>query len=151
MYTPVMASRTGLLAVAAVVWALQGCSKSSNAVSCTDSLSTYCGAHPCASHVDPNDVVRSFCAAQTAIDNFGTVTCSDAGGNFEIDTPSGNTQLFFEYDSTGQLVAILQLDVDAAPPGPLLDCLAGPSTYEVPGSCMSNLIGYACVRDGGAD
>ncbi len=85
------------------------------------------------------------------VDSFGIASCADGGGSqVLIDPPNTDTEIVFQYDATGELQAVIEYDyvADAAA---TLRCLAGPTTYAPPSNCRSALVGYACVRDAGAD
>ena len=115
-----------------------------SSVSCSDSLTKYCAAASpeCVPHVDPNNIVASYCAApQSGGVAFGIWVCGDAG-TFGVDLQIISPSTSY-YDAAGNLVAIVP-DLKSA------SCTAGPATFDAP-SCRSDLIGYECIHDAGAD
>lgn len=119
-------------------------------VACAQTIDAYCAsANPtCAKKIDPNDVVKSFCAGSSLASPFGTSAC---GAVTNVDTRlSDSVTRTYQYDTkTGALVAVYDYDSGAK----AVTCVAGPSPLPAPPNCASNLVAYQCgtKTDGGTD
>jgi hypothetical protein len=130
--------------------ALVGCDSGDVSLDCASSLSTYCSAHGCATSIDPQRPISSFCDNQTAIDQFGVTGPCPSNGEVVIDVrKSDSVSDHFFYGSTGDLEAVLEYGVDGS--ALTVTCIAGPKSYQVPHTCLSDLVGHICVRDAGTD
>lgn len=121
---------------------LLACGKTADpsARACAESVAVYCASSPCVMHIDPTDIVASYCGANSAYKGFGVWGCGDGGEQIQTD-------ITFQYDTTGQLVAVLT----GLPFSPA--CVAGPSTFDLPSKCVSDLVAFTCGNavDAGVD
>ena len=129
---------------------LVSCESGDVSLDCTESLASYCSTHGCALAIDPLRPISSFFDNQTAIDSFGVTGPCPSNGEVVIDVrASDNVSDHFYYNDAGQLEAVIEYSFDG---GALAStCIAGATPYTVPHTCLSDAVGYACVRDAGAD
>ena len=127
-----------------------GCDSGDASFDCSESLVSYCSTHGCATTIDPKKPVSSFCDNQTAIDEFGVTGPCPSNGVVVIDVRMSDTASeHFYYDDAGHLEAVAEYDVDGS--ALTVTCIAGPKSYTVPHTCLSDAVGHGCVRDAGAD
>jgi hypothetical protein len=151
------AARSFWLAFALLAAACGAHGSTANTISCTESLDDFCAKSslPCVRHIDPVDVVGSFCDQFGRLIWFSTEDCSDGTVGIVIER-SGQPYFVesYRYDGhTGDLIAVLVAVDDLQTGARLGGCVAGPSAFSG-ATCTDWAVAFGCGpdrADGGAD
>jgi len=124
------------------------------ASTCRQTIDAYCAnpLTPCVRHVDPADIVSSYCGQPGAQrGSFGVIDCTsataltfDGSGPAASSDPDGAPETSYAYDkSSGELVRV---DSSVVSPGAglVVTCEAGASGTPDFGECSTEFVAFAC-------
>jgi hypothetical protein len=120
---------------------------------CRQTIDAYCAnpLTPCVRHVDPTDIVPSYCGQPGAQRGpFGVFDCTsvatlafDGSGAAASSDPDDTPATWYAYDrSSGELVRVESVASPGA--GSVVACEAGASGTPDFGECDTDFVAYAC-------